>query len=149
MSDGLVSNVSLTLGVAGTHAAPAVIRLPGFAALVAEATSMTSGEYPSGRAQVELLSRELEIEVHAREELGLDPVRLGSPRWRRPSLAFFALGAARVVLRPRSGGSCPLLAVVRCAVRGELLQQRGEFSLDLDDPSLLVELARQPVDLPL
>jgi hypothetical protein len=30
-----------------------------------------------------------------------------------------------------------------------LLQQRGKFSLDLDDPSLPVELARQTVDLPL
>src|SRR5450756_889606 len=40
-------------------------------------------------------------------------------------------------------------AALRCAVRGELLQQRGKFSLDLDDLSRLVEIAGQPFDLPL
>ncbi len=140
MSDGLVSNVALTLGVAGAHAAPAAIRLTGLAALVAGACSMACGEYLSTRAQGELLRRELDLEraahirepdveraelerlyvtrglapeiaahvatvlmadpdvaltVHAREELGLDPARLGSPKHASAaSFVAFALGAA-------------------------------------------------------
>lgn len=62
VSDGLVSNVSLILGVAGASPAPAVVRLAGLAGLLAGAFSMAAGEYVSMRAQVELLERELEME---------------------------------------------------------------------------------------
>ena len=62
MSDGLVSNVSLILGIAGATTAPGVVRLAGVAGLVAGACSMAAGEYVSMRAQTELLERELDIE---------------------------------------------------------------------------------------
>lgn len=62
ISDGLVSNVSLILGVAGAGPAPGVVRLAGLAGLVGGAFSMASGEYVSMKAQTELLQRELEIE---------------------------------------------------------------------------------------
>lgn len=64
VSDGLVSNVALILGVAGASPAPGVVRLAGLAGLVAGAVSMAAGEYVSVKAQVELLERELEIERH-------------------------------------------------------------------------------------
>lgn len=64
-SDGLVSNVSLILGVAGASPAPGVVRLAGIAGLVAGAVSMAAGEYISMRAQAELLERELAIEREA------------------------------------------------------------------------------------
>jgi len=70
MSDGLVSNVSLILGVAGASPAPGVVRLAGLAGLLAGACSMGAGEYISVQAQRELLERELEVE---REELELRP----------------------------------------------------------------------------
>jgi len=57
ISDGLVTNVSLILGVAAAEASPGVIRLTGLASLVAGACSMAVGEYVSMRAQVELLER--------------------------------------------------------------------------------------------
>ncbi len=72
ISDGLVSNVSLILGVAGADPAPGVVRLAGLAGLVAGAFSMAAGEYVSMRAQAELLQRELElerIEIHRRPEM--------------------------------------------------------------------------------
>lgn len=140
VSDGLITNVSLTLGLAGASAAPSVVRLAGLVALLAGASSMAAGEYLSSRAQVELLGRELDRErqahvadpegeraelvrlylmrglapslasavaeatmadpevalvVHAREELGLDPSRLGSPLpAAAASCVSFALGAA-------------------------------------------------------
>ena len=72
VSDGLVSNVALILGVAGASPAPGVVRLAGLAGLVAGAVSMAAGEYVSVKAQVELLERELElerIELAARPEV--------------------------------------------------------------------------------
>jgi len=62
MSDGLVTNVSLILGVAGAHPAASVVRLTGLAGLVAGAFSMAAGEYVSMQAQRELLQRELDVE---------------------------------------------------------------------------------------
>jgi len=62
VSDGLVSNVSLILGVAGASPAPGVVRLAGLAGLLAGACSMAAGEYVSVQAQRELLERELEVE---------------------------------------------------------------------------------------
>ena len=139
MSDGLVSNVSLILGVAGANPAPGVVRLAGMAGLLAGAFSMAAGEYISVQAQRELLERELEVErqeletrpemerlelagiyrsrgvdaeladkvatqlsadpdtalqAHAREELGIDPDELGSPRRAAvSSFGSFVLGA--------------------------------------------------------
>jgi VIT1/CCC1 family predicted Fe2+/Mn2+ transporter len=57
VSDGLVTNVSLILGVAGAQSSGKFVLLAGFASLVAGAASMAAGEYVSIRAQVELLQR--------------------------------------------------------------------------------------------
>jgi vacuolar iron transporter family protein len=55
VSDGLVTNVSLILGVAGAQPSGRVVLLAGLASLVAGAASMAVGEYVSIAAQVELL----------------------------------------------------------------------------------------------
>ncbi|MHB8718639.1 MAG: VIT1/CCC1 transporter family protein [Candidatus Dormibacteria bacterium] len=70
VSDGLLTNVSLILGVAGAHPPAGVVRLAGIAGLVAGAFSMAAGEYVSMRAQRELVEREVSIE---REELRRHP----------------------------------------------------------------------------
>ena len=62
ISDGLLTNISLILGVAGANPLPSVVLLAGLAGLVAGAFSMAAGEYVSMAAQSELLQRELEIE---------------------------------------------------------------------------------------
>ena len=62
LSDGLLTNVSLILGVAGAHPAPGIVRLAGLAGLVAGAFSMAAGEFVSMSAQSDLIRRELEIE---------------------------------------------------------------------------------------
>jgi VIT1/CCC1 family predicted Fe2+/Mn2+ transporter len=62
LSDGLVTNVSLILGVAGAHPTGPFVRLAGVAGLVAGAFSMAAGEFVSMRAQSELMLHELEIE---------------------------------------------------------------------------------------
>jgi VIT1/CCC1 family predicted Fe2+/Mn2+ transporter len=72
ISDGLVTNTALILGMAGAHAAPPVIRLAGMASLVAGAISMAIGEYLSMQAQRELLESILVIE---RQELHDNPER--------------------------------------------------------------------------
>lgn len=59
VSDGLVTNVSLIVGIAGAHPAADVVRIAGLAGLVAGACSMAIGEYVSMRAHRELLEREI------------------------------------------------------------------------------------------
>lgn len=54
VNDGLVTNVCLTLAVAGATAAAGDVRLAGFASLVAGAFSMAAGEWVSVRSQVDL-----------------------------------------------------------------------------------------------
>jgi len=63
VSDGLVTNVSLIVGVAGAQSAATNVRLAGFAGLLAGAFSMAAGEYVSMKAQTELLERELDMEA--------------------------------------------------------------------------------------
>lgn len=70
VSDGLVSNVGLILGVAGADVSSGVVRVTGLAGLVAGAISMAAGEYNSMRVQAELLERELEFE---RQQLRRNP----------------------------------------------------------------------------
>src|SRR4051795_13392041 len=63
VSDGLVSNVALILGVAaGAHYHQDAVRLAGVAGLVSGAISMAIGEYISMTAQAELFQRELDLE---------------------------------------------------------------------------------------
>ncbi len=139
VSDGLVSNVALILGMAGASADASIVRLAGVSGLLAGAISMAAGEWVSVRAQNELIERELEIErkslaenpelerrelaaiyrgrglpaehadqvaegvmsdpavaldVHAREELGVDPDAIGSPvKVAVVSFLAFAIGA--------------------------------------------------------
>jgi VIT1/CCC1 family predicted Fe2+/Mn2+ transporter len=69
-SDGLVSNVSLILGVAAADPGAGVVRLAGLAGLIAGAVSMAAGEYGSMKAQQELLEHELALE---RRELARNP----------------------------------------------------------------------------
>jgi len=70
VSDGLVSNISLILGFAGSGAGPAVVRLAGLAGLLSGAISMAAGEWVSVSAQNELIEREVEVE---RRELARNP----------------------------------------------------------------------------
>lgn len=139
VSDGLVSNLALILGVAGSGVSTRVVVIAGVAGLLAGAFSMGTGEYLSMRVQREVFEHALDVEameiellpeaeidelselyqskgippdtayavakalmekpgqaldVHAREELGLDPSQLGSP-WGAAGSSFvtFSLGA--------------------------------------------------------
>ena len=63
VSDGLVSNLSLVMGVAGAASAnPQFILLAGIAGLLAGAFSMAAGEYISMQSQRELFERQIELE---------------------------------------------------------------------------------------
>ena len=68
--DGLITNVSLILGVAGASTAASPVRLAGVAGLLAGAFSMAAGEMVSVRAQDELVQRELDVE---RQEIAEHP----------------------------------------------------------------------------
>lgn len=106
VSDGLVSNVSLLLGFAGSGADTSVVRLAGIAGAVAGAISMAAGEWISVSSQNDLIERELAIErrelihnvEHETEELaatyvshGIDPERAAAAAadvMRRPDEAL-------------------------------------------------------------
>jgi VIT1/CCC1 family predicted Fe2+/Mn2+ transporter/rubrerythrin len=62
VSDGLVSNLSLVMGVAGASASPQFVLLAGIAGLLAGAFSMAAGEYISMQSQRELFERQIALE---------------------------------------------------------------------------------------
>ena len=164
ISDGLVSNVALILGVAAAASDRAGVLVAGVAGLLAGASSMAAGEFVSMKAQSELVERELEIErrslerqpaaetrelaaiyrdrgltqaraqevaeavmsdpvvaleVHAREELGIDPSDTGNPAAAAlSSFVAFAVGAL-IPLAPWFFGSGDA-AVLASAILGVL-----------------------------
>ncbi len=139
VSDGIVSNVALILGVAAAAETSNSVLIAGMSGLLAGAASMAAGEYVSMKAQSELIERELNrereslaknpraetkelamiyeqrgvapeaardmatavmadpdvaLEVHAREELGIDPDAIGNPIAAAvSSFIAFAVGA--------------------------------------------------------
>jgi VIT1/CCC1 family predicted Fe2+/Mn2+ transporter len=124
MADGLVTNVSLMLGITGSSSANHhAIRLAGIAGLVAGGFSMASGEYLSMRAQKELFEREIEIErnslaespVEERLELvelfesrGVDPGlagKLADELMKDPELALLTHTREELGIDPSSVGS--------------------------------------------
>lgn len=70
VNDGLVSNASLILGVAGAATGHEVILLTGLAGLLAGALSMAAGEYVSVRSQREMYDYQVGLE---RDELAQYP----------------------------------------------------------------------------
>jgi len=66
VNDGLVSNASLIMGVAGAAASPGVVLTTGVAGLLAGALSMAAGEYVSMRSQREMFEYQIGLE---RDEL--------------------------------------------------------------------------------
>jgi vacuolar iron transporter family protein len=70
INDGLVSNLSLIMGVTGAAVSNRVVILAGVAGLLAGAFSMAAGEYVSMGVQRELFERLLHIEAH---EIATEP----------------------------------------------------------------------------
>jgi len=70
VSDGLVSNASLVLGVAGAGASSSYVLLTGTAGMLAGALSMAAGEYVSVRSQREMYEYQIALE---REEVAEYP----------------------------------------------------------------------------
>jgi len=129
MSDGLTTNVSLILGVAGASATSGFVRVAGLAGLIACSFSMAAGEYLSMRAQTELFEDELDLERREirrrpeseRRELaniyrarGVDSAtadRLATEMMRDPELALETHAREELGINPASLGS-PIAAAV-------------------------------------
>jgi VIT1/CCC1 family predicted Fe2+/Mn2+ transporter len=123
ISDGIVSNVALILGMAGANSSGGAVRLAGLAGLVGGAFSMSAGEYVSMRAQSELVERELDVEREAirhepedeRRELaaiykqrGLDPGmadELSEKMMRDPELALETHAREELGINPAETGN--------------------------------------------
>jgi VIT1/CCC1 family predicted Fe2+/Mn2+ transporter len=93
--DGLVSNLSLVMGVAGAELAPRAILITGLAGLLAGASSMALGEWLSVQSARELYQRQIAIEKQEitevpdeeAEELSLIYQSKGLPEAEAKSLA--------------------------------------------------------------
>ena len=70
VNDGLVSNASLVMGVAGANAEPGTVLMTGVAGLLAGALSMAAGEYVSVRSQRDMYEYQIALE---KEELAEYP----------------------------------------------------------------------------
>ena len=161
--DGLVSNLGLITGVAGSSASSQTVVISGLAGLAAGAFSMAAGEYTSVASQRELVQAELDVErrelrtnpgvevrelaevyegrgvdpalalevaqqlhrdpdqaleIHAREELGVDPGELPSPTVAAvSSFLSFSAGAVLPVV-PYLFGATVLWPAVVLALLG-------------------------------
>ena len=62
VSDGLVSNLSIVMGVAGASGQASFVLLAGIAGLMAGSFSMAAGEYISMQSQRELFQRQIDLE---------------------------------------------------------------------------------------
>jgi VIT1/CCC1 family predicted Fe2+/Mn2+ transporter len=123
VNDGLVSNFSLVMGVAGGTSNRSIVMLAGVAGLIAGALSMASGEWVSVRSQRELYENELRIEEQElaafpdeeREELeliyqakGVDAAEakaLVANIMARPDVALDTMAREELGLDPRTLGS--------------------------------------------
>ncbi len=107
VSDGLVSNVSLILGFAGSGVDSSVVRLAGLAGAIAGAISMAAGEWVSVTSQNDLIERELEVELrelkhntqHETEELAALYERHGMGRERAAAAAQEVMQEPEAALR--------------------------------------------------
>jgi vacuolar iron transporter family protein len=88
VNDGLVSNTSLILGVAGATQDPAFILVSGLAGLLAGAFSMAAGEYISVRSQREMYHHQISQEA---EEIARYP----KAEARELALIYAARGVAK------------------------------------------------------
>ncbi|WP_179390463.1 VIT1/CCC1 transporter family protein [Psychromicrobium silvestre] len=118
-NDGLVSNLSLVMGMAGAGLAPHLVLLAGVAGLLAGALSMGAGEYVSVRSQRELLSASRPTQVTLSAAKALD------------------INANELVLVYRARGMSQADAEHRAAER------MGQFDCDCD-PSLSYQPEPRP-----
>ncbi len=120
ISDGLVSNVSLVIGIAGGGLSTSIVRLAGLAGAVAGAASMGAGEWVSVSAQNELIRREVEME---RREI------VNNPDFETLELAAFYEGHGMSKEQAASSAqevmSKPELALI--------VHAREEFGIDVED----------------
>ena len=123
VNDGLVSNASLILGMAGASLGHPVILLTGVAGLLAGAASMAAGEYVSMRSQREMFEyqiglEEQELKAYPEEEAqelamiyeargipSADAQRMAHTLIGDPSRALDTLAREELGLNPRELGS--------------------------------------------
>ena len=123
VNDGLISNASLIMGVAGATSDIRFVLLSGAAGLIAGAFSMAAGEYVSVRSQREMFEHQISLErdeleqypEEEAEELALiyeargiprdDAVRMSRTLTSDPERALAALAREELGLNPAELGS--------------------------------------------
>ena len=96
-NDGLVSNFSLVMGVAGATAGNKAVVVAGVAGLLAGSLSMALGEWLSVQSSRELYANQLANEAEALDSLRIDPDELGGSAWTAAITSFVLFGLGAVV----------------------------------------------------
>lgn len=109
VNDGLVSNLSLTAGLAGAQVEPRMVILGGAAGLLAGALSMAGGEYLSVRSQRELMESRIERRNTELEEAPEGALRLLTATYQSRGIpAEDAERVANAVLSARAAPSAAM-----------------------------------------
>lgn len=118
VNDGLVSNASLVMGIAGANAEPGTVLMTGVAGLLAGALSMAAGEYVSVRSQRDMYEHQIALEreelalIYEARGLELEQARaMARTLLSRPEQALDVLAREELGLNPDDLGS-PLSAAV-------------------------------------
>jgi VIT1/CCC1 family predicted Fe2+/Mn2+ transporter len=131
ISDGLVTNVSLIIGFAASGVDSSIVRLAGVASAVAGAVSMAAGEWVSVKAQNELVSREMALELRElRHNTAAETTELAGMYQSHGMSPSQATAAANEVMRDPE--------------RAVLVHAREEFGLDpttLPNPVVVAALS--------
>ncbi len=135
-NDGLVSNVSLVMGMAGAAPVPGIVLLAGLAGVVAGALSMALGEYVSVRVQREsfealIAMEKREIALHPEHEQheitviyrakgipAQDAERIAAHVMRDPVVALDLMAREELGLNPDQLGSPVAVALSSMAAFG-------------------------------
>lgn len=160
MNDGLISNFSLVMGIAGASAGSDFILVAGVAGLLAGAFSMAAGEYVSVKSQKELYEQQIALEeqelevspLEERDELALIYQAKGIPEAQAlaladhiisdPAQAIQTLAREELGLDPASLGSPSAAALSSFAAFsiGAIVPVLG-FLLSSGTPALILAAA--------
>jgi VIT1/CCC1 family predicted Fe2+/Mn2+ transporter len=153
-NDGLVSNLSLVMGVAGASLPSRTILITGIAGLLAGACSMAMGEWISVTSSRELSVRQIELERAEPGPAPVDPRDLGGSAWTAAIASFipFVLGALAPVLpfvflsgTPAVGASLAASALGLFAIGAAITLFTGRPAVSSGVRQLLIGLAAAAV----
>jgi len=157
INDGLISNMSLILGIMGANANQQIVVLAGIAGLLAGACSMGAGEYISVRSQREVFEYQIAIEKQElaeypeeeKEELSLIYEARGVPKEQADKLAALMIENPDTGLNALAREELGLNPEDLVSPIGAMLSSFISFSIGAALPLLPFLISHSPWNLPI